>query len=82
MKKTIQAYFFDHPESIGESYLQHLSKASGFAVRLVWASLACFLHGLFPFLFVKTGSVIISQLNDSMVAHRDQSAIDPLQSSE
>jgi hypothetical protein len=85
MKKTIQAYFFDHPESVGESYLQHLSKASRFAARLVWAGLACLLHGLFPFLFVKTGSRIITQLHDSMVIHRsqvaEQAANDQLQSS-
>jgi hypothetical protein len=85
MKKNIQAYFFDHPESVGESYLQHLSKASRFAARLAWAGLACLLHGLFPFLFVKTGSRIITQLHDSMVIHRSQvaepAANDQLQSS-
>ncbi|MFT6406628.1 MAG: hypothetical protein ACJAQ6_000038 [Arenicella sp.] len=82
MKKMIQACFLDHPESVGESYFQHLIAASGFAVRLVWAGLACFMHGVFPFLCVKTGSGIINQLHDSMLTHRGQIATDQPKSSE
>jgi hypothetical protein len=70
MRKTIQTCFLDHPESVGESYFQHLITASSFAGRMVWGGLACFLHGLFPFLCVKTGSGIINKLHSSMLTHR------------
>jgi len=75
LRKTIQACFLDHPESVGESYLQHLATASGFAGRMVWGGLACFLHGLFPFMCGKTGSGIVTQLHTSMVTHRAKVAV-------
>lgn len=70
LKKVIQTCFLDHPESVGESYFQHLLTASGFAARMIWGGLACFLHGLCPFICAKTGSSIINQLHRSMVTHR------------
>jgi len=36
----------------------------------VGAGLACLVHGFLPFLFVKTGSRTISDLNDRMVVNR------------
>ena len=55
---------------MGESYGEHLLTASGFGLRMVLAGLACMVHALLPFLFVKTGSVQISTLHDRMVANR------------
>ena len=62
--------FTDHPQSVGESYGEHLVTASGFGLRMVLAGLACMIHALLPFLFVKTGSVQISTLHDKMLANR------------
>ncbi len=62
--------FTKHPESIGETYSQHLVHATGFGVRMVLGGLACILHGLFPFLFVKTGSKQIETLHGRMVVSR------------
>ena len=62
--------FTDHPASVGESYLQHLGRAFGFGTRMIGAGIACLLHGFMPFLFVRTGSRAISELNDRMVASR------------
>jgi hypothetical protein len=76
LKKTIQTFFLDHPESVGETYFQHLITASSFAGRMLWGGLACFLHGLFPFLCVKTGSGIIAQLHSSMLVHRAKTGND------
>ena len=53
---TIEKLFRDHPASVGESYGEHLGAATGFGLRLIGAGLACLVHGLLPFLFVKTGS--------------------------
>ena len=62
--------FTDHPASVGESYAEHLVTAAGFGARLVLTGLACVVHALLPFLFVKTGSQQIAALYDRMVANR------------
>lgn len=67
---SLTAAFTNHPRSVGESYWEHLAAASGFSIRLAIASLACLLHALLPFLFVKTGSRMISDLHDRMVQNR------------
>jgi Family of unknown function (DUF6356) len=62
--------FTEHPASVGETYVEHMGAAVGFGVRMMLAGMACIVHAVFPFLFVKTGSRAISQLNDRMVANR------------
>ena len=64
--------FTEHPESVGESYFQHMGMAFGFGAKMVWAGMACLLHGLFPFLFLTTGRRCIETLHDQMVVHRDR----------
>lgn len=62
--------FKDHPASVGESYFEHMRAAFGFAVRLLGAACACLVHGLFPFLFTRTGSAMVKRLHDGMVVAR------------
>ena len=62
----IRRLFVEHPESVGESYGEHLSVASWYGVRLLGAGLACLVHALFPFLFVRTGSATIEHLHGHM----------------
>ena len=62
--------FTDHPASVGESYGEHLVMASGFGFRMIVAGLACLIHGLLPFLFVRTGSATINALHTRMVTNR------------
>ncbi len=62
--------FTEHPASVGESYGEHLSRATYFGARMVLAGFACLLHGLLPFLCVRTGSRAIAELNDRMVLNR------------
>lgn len=64
--------FTHHPASVGENYLEHLAMSFSFAVRMLGGCLACLVHGLLPFLFVRTGSNQIRILHDRMVAHRDR----------
>ena len=66
----LKRLFTEHPESVGESYLEHLCTATGFATRMVLGGVACFLHALFPFAFRRTGSACIEQLHDRMVTNR------------
>ena len=62
--------FTEHPASVGETYGQHMASAFGFAGAMFAASLACFLHGIFPWLFRTTGSRTIVTLHERMIAHR------------
>jgi hypothetical protein len=69
------ALFTDHPASVGETYVQHLGSASSFGSRMVLAGLACMLHGLLPFLFVRTGRQTIELLHDRMVVNRHRQPV-------
>ena len=62
--------FTHHPETVGESYLEHMVSAFGFAATMLTGAAACFLHGLFPFAFQKSGSRRIIALHERMVANR------------
>jgi len=62
--------FTQHPETVGESYLEHLGSAWGFASTMAVAAMACLLHGLFPFAFQTSGSRRIRELHERMVTHR------------
>ena len=59
-----------HLDEVDETYLQHLTRAVGFAVAMLVGSVACLVHALLPFLFVKTGSDCIRRLNKLMVENR------------
>jgi hypothetical protein len=71
--------FTEHPASVGETYLEHLAHAGCFGVRMIAAGVACLVHALLPFLFERTGSVAITELNDRMIVNR-RSAAPPLAS--
>jgi len=68
----IKRLFTEHPESVGESYTEHLGMAFSFSAALFAGAVACLVHAILPFLFVKTGSNIIAGLHDRMVANRDR----------
>jgi hypothetical protein len=62
--------FTKHPASVGESYFEHMGSAFGFGLRMLGAGLACMIHGILPFLFVKTGSTTVAALHSRMIVHR------------
>ena len=68
----IKRAFTEHPESVGESYAEHMGMAFGFGAKMVAAGLACLVHGIFPFLFKRTGRTCIEDLHVRMVMHRDR----------
>lgn len=68
--KTLLSAFTEHPASVNENYTQHLATAWGFAFRLLGAGIASVVHGLFPFLFVTTGSSTIHELHARMITDR------------
>lgn len=62
--------FTDHPASVNETYTEHAGFAFGFGVRMILAGLACCVHGIFPFLFERTGSHMIIKLHQRLGANR------------
>jgi hypothetical protein len=67
--------FTEHPASVGESYGEHMGQAVCFGTRMVFAGLACLVHGVLPFLFVRTGSRAIAELNDRMLLNRRRAPV-------
>jgi Family of unknown function (DUF6356) len=72
--------FTEHPASVGETYLEHLGCALGFAVRMMLGGIACAIHAVLPFLFVRTGSGVVIDLYDRMVVNRRRTPLSPLAS--
>ena len=62
--------FTEHPASVGESYGEHLGSATCFGLRMMFAGIACLVHGVVPFLFERTGSRAIADLNERMLVSR------------
>ena len=62
--------FRAHPASVGEGYFEHLRHALWFSARMFQGGLLCLLHALLPFLFVTSGSKVITDLHDRMVVNR------------
>lgn len=69
---SLTKLFTEHPASVDESYGEHLAMATGFGVRMILGGIACLIHGLLPFLFIKTGSQQIGALHDIMVVNRNR----------
>lgn len=69
-RRRLRGFFTDHPASIGETYFEHFGVAAHFSGRLAQAAMACACHAVFPATFTKTGSAIIAELYDQMVANR------------
>lgn len=69
--------FTDHPKSVGETYFEHFGVASSFGLRMIGAGFACLAHGVFPFLFVTTGSKTVRHLHERMITHRSRQRAAP-----
>ncbi len=67
---TFRTLFLDHPESIGESYVEHLGHALSFAGALAICALACLVHALVPALCESTASRAVTRLHDRMTSRR------------
>jgi len=59
-----------HLNSVNETYIKHLVMAAAISGQLLLASIACFIHALLPFLFERTGSKIVNNLNLAMSDRR------------
>lgn len=66
----VNRMFLDHPASVDETYIEHLSAASGFGGRMILAGVACIIHGLIPGLFTHAASDQIRALCQEMESRR------------
>ncbi len=67
--------FTEHPAWVGETYGEHMVSAWSFSARMAVGALACFVHGLLPFLFTRTGSGIIAELHNRMILNRSRQRV-------
>jgi Family of unknown function (DUF6356) len=81
MLNRAKAMFTSHPESLNESYFQHLSHAMGYSVRLFGASFCAFTHAILPFLFEKTASTAIKTMYGEMTSRGATAPIQTTQAS-
>jgi hypothetical protein len=71
----LRQLFTEHPQSVGETYAQHLGTACGFAARMLFGGFACFVHAFLPFAFRNAGSDCVHELYEHMIARRAQQVL-------
>ncbi|MGO4571977.1 DUF6356 family protein [Microvirga sp. 2TAF3] len=59
---SLKRLFTEHPDSVGETYFEHMGVALGFAWPLLGAGLAALVHAFLPFLCVTTASATVKRL--------------------
>ena len=60
--EKLKKLFTDHPNEMGESYIDHFFCASIYGVRMVLAGFAAIIHSLFPFIFQTTASDLAKEI--------------------
>lgn len=65
-------YFTDHPQSVNETYAQHLCYALRTSVRLASYSIVCIIHGILPCIFTTYVSDHVEDLYDEMHQRREK----------
>ncbi len=63
---SLRRLFIDHPASLGETYPEHMRASLSYAVPLLGAALAAFVHAALPFLFTTTASLTVKALHARM----------------
>lgn len=64
--------FHAHPQSVGESYLEHWCTAMRFAALLAFGAVACLIHAFVPGLCKHSASQSVTRLHDQMVVNRQR----------
>ena len=62
MITAMKTLFITHPQSVDESYVEHMAFAGRFSAVLFLAAGAALVHALLPFLFEKTASRMIAEM--------------------
>jgi hypothetical protein len=68
--------FSAHPASVDETHSEHFVVAFTIGLRMAMGAVVCLVHALLPFLFVTTGSRIITDLHARAVSYRRTAGTD------
>ncbi len=71
---SLKRLFTDHPEAVGESYVEHMGVALSFSGPLLLAGLAALVHAFLPFLFTTTASATVKGLHARMMSRASKPA--------
>ena len=63
--------FTKHPNSVGETYLVHGTKAVSYSVQMLFASICCIVHAVFPFVLQSAASNIARKVCMDVDQRRD-----------
>lgn len=62
--------FTEHPDNVGESYIEHFGVAARFGGIMILGGLGAIVHAVVPGLCTTTGSDTVARLHAEMVAKR------------
>jgi uncharacterized protein DUF6356 len=67
---NLKKLFLDHPQSVGETYIEHMHAASGFGLRMVGAGFKCVVHSVLPFVWPRAASDCVLGLHRQLSRRR------------
>jgi hypothetical protein len=70
VKAKVGQAFTEHPHQAGETYLVHMFFTTKMALKFFYIGFAIFVHGIFPFTFVTTGSREMEKVSHVMKARK------------
>jgi len=73
--EKLKKLFTDHPNQMGESYIEHLICASMYGVRMIFAGFAAIIHSIFPFLFQTTASDLAKEITGDVRTRISESVV-------
>lgn len=73
LKEQARKAFTEHPEETGESYIEHLWFTTKMSARFIFTTIVLFIHGVFPFLLMRTASTQIEAVYRIMKSRIPQS---------
>lgn len=60
--------FTEHPESVDETYFEHMAFAAGMSAKLMKAAWCCAIHAVMPWRHCTTGSTAIKEMYEIVTA--------------
>ena len=66
MKRIVNKMFFDHPNAVGETYFQHFKSATRIGNKMLFFSVAEYVHAVVPGidLFKAAGTTSSKEIDD------------------
>ena len=60
--------FTEHPESVDETYFEHMAFAAGMSAKLLRAAWCCAVHAVMPWRHCTSGSTAIKEMHEIVTA--------------